>query len=84
MHNLSQSCKLIKFTPVESVSAQTADFLEETFEVVVINYTDDGLEEYVGYAPLSFDEKKFRQQLKKFAYNLPDFHTDTVLLRTKI
>ena len=76
MHNLSQSCKLIKFTPVESVSAQTADFLEEVFEVVAVNYTDDGLEEYVGYAPLSFDEKEFRHQLKKTVSDLSDFHVE--------
>lgn len=76
MHNLSQSCKLIRFTPVESVSEQTAEFLEETFDVVVINYTDDGLEEYVGYAPLNFKEEEFRHQLKNFSTELPDFHVE--------
>lgn len=76
MHNLSQSCKLIKFTPIESISEKTADFLEQTFDVVVINYTDDGLEEYVGYAPLSFDEEKFRQQLKKNSIELDTFQTE--------
>ena len=76
MHNLSQSCKLIKFTPVESLSDQTADFLEQTFDVVVINYTDDGLEEYVVYAPLSFDEQKFRRQITQSFPDLPEFHTE--------
>lgn len=76
MHNLSQSCKLIKFTPVTSISPEASDFLEEIFDVVVINYTDDGLEEYVGYAPLSFDEESFRHQLQKYSDELPDFHTE--------
>ncbi len=76
MHNLSQSCKLIKFTPVQSVSNETSEFLEETFDVVAVNYTDDGFEEYVGYAPLNFDEEKFRQQLKNFSGELSDFHTE--------
>lgn len=76
MHNLSQSCKLIKFEPVESLSEQTAEFLDETFDVVAVNYTDNGLEEYVGYANLNFDEEKFRHTIKKSFTDLPEFHTE--------
>ncbi|MBP5699185.1 MAG: 50S ribosomal protein L11 methyltransferase [Alphaproteobacteria bacterium] len=76
MHNLSKSCKLIKFTPVVSISEEASAFLEETFDVVAINYTDDGLEEYVGYAPLDFDEKAFINNIKKINQSLPEFHTE--------
>ncbi len=76
MHNLSKSCKLIKFAPVDSLPEAEADFLDETFDVVAINYTDDGLEEYVGYAPLDFNEQEFKQRIKKYNYSLPQFHTE--------
>jgi len=71
MHNLSKSCKLIKFAPVESLPQEASDFLEDTFDVVVINYTDNGKEEYVGYASLEFDDIELKKLLKK--HNLPDF-----------
>lgn len=76
MHNLSKSCKLIKFTPVETMPEIEADFLEQTFDVVAVNYTDDGLEEYVGYAPLEFDEQDFKKLIKKNNYALPGFQVE--------
>lgn len=74
MHNLSQSCKLIKFAPLETLPQEEAEFLEEAFDVVVINYTDDGKEEYVGYAPLEFDEAAFKKLIKN--RNLPNFSVE--------
>ena len=62
MHNPGKSCKLIKFSPLASLPEAEAEFLEETFDVVAVNYTDDGLEEYVGYAPLDFDAEDFRRR----------------------
>ena len=76
MHNLSKSCKLIKFAPVESLPQEASDFLEDTFDVVVINYTDDGKEEYVGYASLEFDEKAFKDIVKKTHLPLTEFSTE--------
>lgn len=76
MHNIKQSCKLIKFLPLDVLPQREAGFLEETFDVVVINYTDDGKEEYVGYAPLDFDTKKFHRQIKQNGYNLPQFQEE--------
>ena len=73
MHNLSKSCKLIKFEPIDNLSEQLSEFLEETFDVVAINYTDDGKEEYVGYAPLSFDENAFKKKIKTDDLALPPF-----------
>lgn len=76
MHNLSKSCKLIKFLPVTALPEAEADFLDETFDVVAVNYTNDGMEEYVGYAPLDFNEQEFKQRIKKYNYSLPQFHTE--------
>ena len=81
MHNLSKSCKLIKFAPVETLSPEDANFLEEFFDVVVINYTDEGLEEYVGYAGLNFDENNFQKILKEQNRTLPKF--DIEILESK-
>lgn len=81
MHNLSKSCKLIKFEPIDTLSEQLSEFLEETFDVVAVNYTDDGLEEYVGYAPLNFDEANFAHMVKINNYALPPFHIE--LLESK-
>lgn len=76
MHNLSKSCKLIKFEPLVSLPEPLTEFLEETFDVVAVNYTDDGKEEYVGYAPLDFDEEAFKQEIKANRYDLPPFHVE--------
>ena len=44
MHNPGKSCKLIKFSPLASLPEAEAEFVEETFDVFAVNYTDDGLE----------------------------------------
>ncbi len=73
MHNNSQSCKLIKFSPVEIMPEKEAEFLDEIFDVVAVNYTDEGLEEYVCYAPLNFDSAKFATTQKTHQLNLPPY-----------
>lgn len=59
--NLSE-CLMVKFMPVENVPAATADFLDGYFEVTACNYTDDGKEEYVGYAGTDFSADDMHQQ----------------------
>ena len=82
MHNITHpSNLLLKFAPVAQLSETETTFLEDTFEVVAINYTDDGLEEYVCYAPLNFDIKAFKAEIQKKGYNLPPFTTE--LLESK-
>lgn len=61
MHNPEKKCKLIKFSPLKQMPELEAEFLEQYFEVIAVNYTDDGLEEYVGYAPADFDLADFKQ-----------------------
>lgn len=73
MHNNSQSCKLVKFAPVETMPEKEAEFLDETFEVVAVNYTDNGMEEYVCYAPLNFDADEFLKQQNLQQMKLPTF-----------
>lgn len=73
MHNHSQSCNLIRFSPVVEMPERETEFLDETFDVVAVNYTDDGLEEYVCYAPLEFEIKEFDKLIKKQKLNLPSY-----------
>lgn len=78
MNNIKQSCKLLTFSPLDNLPERETEFLEETFDVVAINYTDDGKEEYVCYAPLNFDTIHFKKTISKNSYNLPDF-TESIL-----
>ena len=73
MHNISHPCKLITFSPVEELGEIEAFFLEENFDVVSINYTDDGKEQYVCYTQNSFDTNNFKKQIKEKNLNLPPF-----------
>ncbi|MCM1323635.1 MAG: 50S ribosomal protein L11 methyltransferase [Acetobacter sp.] len=73
MHNHSESCKLVRFAPLAEMPEIEAEFLSETFDVVAVNYTDDGLEEYVCYAPLTFKKTEFDALVKSRALNLPSY-----------
>lgn len=73
MHNNSQSCTLIKFLPLETMPECEAEFLDETFDVVAVNYTDEGFEEYICYAPLGFNAEEFKKTIKTRCLALPPF-----------
>ena len=59
MNNNLSSCTIITFEPQEETDEDLMFFLDEYFEVNAINYTDDGKEQYVGYAGLDFNENDF-------------------------
>ena len=69
----SGSCWLVKFTPQETLNEITSDFLEEYFDVLAINYTDDGMEEYVGYKNANFNEDDFLLSAKQRKISLPSY-----------
>lgn len=72
----SGSCWLVKFTPQEYIDDILADFFDEYFDVVAVNYTNDGLEEYVGYKDNSFDEQEFIYSAKKHNITLPEYNIE--------
>jgi ribosomal protein L11 methyltransferase len=76
MHNIKHNLKLLKFTPLEEMPEEIAQFLEEYFEVVTVNYTDQGLEEYVCYASPSFDAADFEKQIKQQNIKLPPYQEE--------
>lgn len=78
MHNNSESCKLVTFSPTSELPEREAEFLDETFDVVAINYTDDGLEEYVCYAPLDFDKTAFDALVSTQSLTLPPYTIDVL------
>lgn len=78
MHNLGKSCKLFRFEPVETLPERENEYLEETFDVVAVNYTDDGKEEYVCYAPLEFSAETLKADIQAQELNLP-LYTEEVL-----
>ena len=56
----SGSCWLIKFAPCENMDEERSFFFDEYFDVVAVDYTDDGLEQYVGYKGPGFVEHDLR------------------------
>ena len=78
MHNIGKSCKIIRFEPVLELGELESEFLEEYFDVVAVDYTDDGLEQYVCYAPLNFDSEQFKKTLKEKNFTLPK-HSEEIL-----
>ena len=73
---MSQKCIQITFSPVESLDNETMAFLESYFDVVACNYTDSGLEEYVGYISPNFIETDFLAMAESF--NLPHYKISTL------
>ena len=69
----SGSCWLVKFTPQEYIAETISEFFDEYFDVVAVNYTDDGLEEYVGYKDNSFNEKEFIAYANNYNITLPEY-----------
>lgn len=63
----------IIFDERENYNIDFVDFIEEYFEVVVCNYTDEGLEQYVIYENLNFNEEDLLSMAKSRHINLPPY-----------
>lgn len=72
----SGSCWLIKFAPCENMDEERSFFFDEYFDVVTVNYTDDGLEQYVGYKGPGFVEHDLREKAAAAGIELPPFQTE--------
>lgn len=67
------SCWQISFEPQAEYSEPMNNFMEEFFDVTVCNYTDDGLEQLVGYKGRHFKEDELRQTAAARGLDLPPF-----------
>ena len=71
MTDKSGSCRVVTFAPVKSLDDFTQERLEEFFDVVSVDYTDDGLEIYKGYKNASFKEEELAAFIAANGLDLP-------------
>ena len=76
MSNNAGSCQIIKFEPVKEVPEVLQNFAEEFFEVVSNDYTDDGLEQLVGYLRNSVQIADMTEAAEKFGITLPPYEVE--------
>ena len=76
MTEKSGSCQVITFAPVESLDNYTQEQLEEFFDVVSVDYTDDGFEIYKGYKNASFKEDELQAFISERNLTLPTHKTE--------
>ncbi len=67
------NCKIIKFKPCAQVPEQLESFAEEFFEVVELNYTDDGMEQLVGYLRVDADVSVMNAVAAATNITLPEY-----------
>ncbi|MBQ7633402.1 MAG: 50S ribosomal protein L11 methyltransferase [Alphaproteobacteria bacterium] len=70
------NCKIIKFEPCEQIDAQLESFAEDFFEVIEINYTDDGQEQLIGYMRLNTADNELIVAAKKWGVDLPPYSVE--------
>ncbi len=73
MSNNAGSCQIVKFMPVAEVAENLQNFAEEFFEVVSNDYTDDGLEQLVGYLRNSVSIDDMLKAAQNFGVKLPEY-----------
>ena len=76
MHKIKHTIPVIRFSPVDFMEETVSNYLEETFEVVTINYTDSNQEEYICYARPDFDITTFANNLKNLPFELPSYQLE--------
>lgn len=69
----SGSCWQISFVPLSEYPETVISFLEEYFEVLSVNYNDDGKEQYVAYQNRGFEEKNLVAAAKAAGIELPAY-----------
>lgn len=78
MNSNAGSCKIVKFAPCATVAETLADFAENFFEVISIDYTDDGQECLVGYMRQDTDESKLIAAAAVSNIALPSYKIETI------
>lgn len=76
MSNNSGSCKIAKFEPTKEIDETLQAFADDFFEVTSIDYTDDGLEQLVGYLRQDAKEEDLVAAAKAQGVNLPPYTWD--------
>lgn len=71
-HNAG-SCKVVRFKAVPAVDSDVQEFAEDFFDVVSLDYNDDGSEQLVGYMRDDADIGEMETAARKAGVNLPDY-----------
>lgn len=68
----------VVFDPVISENEMFDEFTDSFFEVVTIDYTEEGMEQYSGYLSSEPDEKSMKETAAKWGIVLPAYHCEFV------
>lgn len=72
------NCKIIKFEPCNQISEQLENFAAEFFEVVEINYTDEGEEQLIGYMRTDADVLELSEAASNYGVILPEYSIEVL------
>ena len=67
------SCLAVKFAPCAETEPSLQEFADEFFEVVAVDYTDDGQEQLVGYMRQNAKEETMLEAAQKAGIVLPEY-----------
>lgn len=67
---------MVRFAAADETDAMFEEFAENFFEVVEINYTDDGKEQVIGYLRQGVDETQMQATAKAQGIILPAYQTE--------
>ena len=70
------NCQLVRFAAADETDTMLEEFAEDFFEVVEINYTDDGQEQLIGYLRQGVDEAEMQAAAKARGIVLPAYRTE--------
>ena len=69
----SGSCWQIAFAAMSEYPEELSSFLEEFFNVISCDYTDDGMEKYTAYQNSDFNEEDMKQAAQTAGIELPEY-----------
>ena len=78
MNNNAGSCKIVKFKEMQEVDTILSEFAENFFEVIELNFCDDGREQLVGYMRNDCDESDLISAAKNMQVKLPEFNIEVL------
>ena len=76
MSNNAGSCQIVKFKPLEKIPEDLQCFAEDFFEVVANDYTDEGLEQLVGYLRNNVSVDNMNDRAAECGIELPEYEVE--------
>lgn len=76
MSNNAGSCQIVKFKPLIQIPEDLQSFAENFFEVVANDYTDEGMEQLVGYLRNNVSVDDMRDKAAEAGIELPEYEIE--------